>query len=492
LAGRGKTEYIIQKAVTLAGQGEKSVILVPSVMLCEELFERIGREIEKRKLSVPINSKTVHHENCSGAVIGAIISHINREEYPEGEILIMTQAAYDLVPWSHFRLWVESGRMNPPPRKTWGAGLLGFASHCGLEPRISTLSNSVRKTPIDSLVDFRTESGRVKLTILPPRPPPSHTPTPVLYHSAQPRKGEYSRMSDALCGGSVFERKISKYPSEIVARDFSGFAEWLREKHRRNVSRKEFANLISPWLYDPTIECETKKGKKNIVESFANILLDNDTGAFSVGQFAALFPELQFIACNSFNTTAALPKYRLFIPTDLVMDIDTYELIAEYIIARIAESCPNHGFDMGKLHAAAMFFLPCQAKEREASFFRVYDEPSRKPLEVLNWIEIAARAEKEPNSPPSSIRAMRSNPISEDEKERRKRMIIKRWRTSNHADGHDYRGFYNFGLSLMGFCRCDEAEARDILKAEAIYSHNPENRLRQIDENIRGARLRRC
>jgi hypothetical protein len=53
---------------------------------------------------------------------------------------------------------------------------------------------------------------------------------------------------------------------------------------------------------------------------------------------------------------------------------------------------------------------------------------------------------------------------------------------------HDYSQFYAFGLSLMGFCCCDQSEARSILEAEASYSHDPENRLKQINETIKGAK----
>jgi hypothetical protein len=40
----------------------------------------------------------------------------------------------------------------------------------------------------------------------------------------------------------------------------------------------------------------------------------------------------------------------------------------------------------------------------------------------------------------------------------------------------------------MRFWCCDEIEVRSILAAEASYSHNPENRLNQIEETIKGAK----
>src|SRR5258708_6318154 len=135
-------------------------------------------------------------------------------------------------------------------------------------------------------------------------------------------------MGKVIFGGSIFERKASTAPVEVVTMDFDGFAEWLRAKHARRLSRKEQANLFSPSLFDPALSSYTKRGLKNVTRVFANILLDNDTGAFSIEQFAALFPTLKFVACNTFNTTVAVPKYRLIIAADRVMTAEVYGLIA--------------------------------------------------------------------------------------------------------------------------------------------------------------------
>ena len=53
LAGRGKTEYFVRTSVTLAGDGEKVLILLPRVALCQEVLERIRIEIAKRNFAAP-------------------------------------------------------------------------------------------------------------------------------------------------------------------------------------------------------------------------------------------------------------------------------------------------------------------------------------------------------------------------------------------------------------------------------------------------------
>ncbi len=108
LAGWGKTEYIIRETVALAGRGEKSVITVPTVVLCEKVKDRIATKVNTLPNSIRPRIQTIHHENCAGSVVGAIISHINEPKKEEGEILILTMAAYDCMPWKNFRPWTES------------------------------------------------------------------------------------------------------------------------------------------------------------------------------------------------------------------------------------------------------------------------------------------------------------------------------------------------------------------------------------------------
>jgi hypothetical protein len=233
-------------------------------------------------------------------------------------------------------------------------------------------------------------------------------------------------------------------------------------------------------LFDPAICSHTKRGLRNVTKAFANILLDNDTGAFSIEKFATMFPALKFVACNTFNTTAAVRKYRLIVAADRVMTAEVYGIVAKSIVSKIAEVCPDHGFDATKLNAVGPFYLPCQSKENGSSFFFVH---SGNPLDVSSWVRDSVMAEQEPLSC-SPARP----PINAYDKEQRIQRVIAKWRNGNHTDGHDYSQFYALGLSLMGFCRCDEAEVRSILAAEASYSHDPENRLKQIEQTIKGAK----
>jgi hypothetical protein len=48
--------------------------------------------------------------------------------------------------------------------------------------------------------------------------------------------------------------------------------------------------------------------------------------------------------------------------------------------------------------------------------------------------------------------------------------VVAKWRNGDHTDGHDYSQFYALGLSLMGFCRCDESGPSP--RAVRVYIRN--------------------
>ncbi len=106
LAGQHKTQHIIEQVTSLAGDKEKLLILVPTLLLAESVKARIEHEMARQNLTAIINLKAIHHENSS-SVVGSVINHINHEAYPDGEMLILTMAAYDLINWSHFPHWSQ-------------------------------------------------------------------------------------------------------------------------------------------------------------------------------------------------------------------------------------------------------------------------------------------------------------------------------------------------------------------------------------------------
>ena len=274
-----------------------------------------------------------------------------------------------------------------------------------------------------------------------------------------------------MCGGSIFGGTLSQIPDEMIALDLDEFVQLLRRLNGRTFVRKEYSKLLSPSLYDPDkAKGGSGRGKANIT-ACAGIWLDNDTGAVTPEQLADLLPELRMVAFNTFSTTVTCRKYRIFIPTDKIMTAEAYGIIAKAVIARGAEAHPDHGFDRTKLNAANLFYLPCQAKEPGASFFRDFDDPCRKPLDVVAWVKDAVI--KEPVPLPPAFRPEKVNEQAVDD-------ALRQWMQAPHLDNHDHHGFFVLGCRL-GRASCNEHQIRAHLEWASIYARLPSKCRKRID-----------
>ena len=82
--------------------------------------------------------------------------------------------------------------------------------------------------------------------------------------------------------------------------------------------------------------------------------------------FAKVFPDLEFITYSSWSHTPSAPRYRICIPSTQLIPSEVHALILHTIVDRLeaagwADALADgkkHGVDIGKLHEAAMFYLP--------------------------------------------------------------------------------------------------------------------------------------
>ena len=83
--------------------------------------------------------------------------------------------------------------------------------------------------------------------------------------------------------------------------------------------------LISPAIFNPDLFSETDRGLENVV--YANGLwLDFDHGHITHKNLAGIFPKLRLIAFNTFSSTKAQPRFRVYIPTDRTVIVEEYRL----------------------------------------------------------------------------------------------------------------------------------------------------------------------
>src|SRR5262249_25489 len=104
LCGSRKTQHIIGDAIRRAKRGGSSVIAVPSIDLAEEIRERAGHP----------GFHAIHSRNAMigddglPSLIRTIVDHIKNPDNWSSDILIITQAALDLVAWDRWQEWQAS------------------------------------------------------------------------------------------------------------------------------------------------------------------------------------------------------------------------------------------------------------------------------------------------------------------------------------------------------------------------------------------------
>ena len=150
-------------------------------------------------------------------------------------------------------------------------------------------------------------------------------------------------------------------------------------KRRQEVVRvcKEAASLMSPTIFDKPLQLPDHLGAIGItiessVRTKENALacrgffLDIENGDMTPEDFAEAFPDLEFFACSSWSHTPDARRYRIAIPSTQLIPPEIHTLILHTIVDRLEAAGwgdalsdgKKHGVDIGKLHEAAMFYLP--------------------------------------------------------------------------------------------------------------------------------------
>jgi hypothetical protein len=323
--------------------------------------------------------------------------------------------------------------------------------------------------------------------------------------------------------GTAFASLYSTRPLDHVAYEGDdAFIASLRSLHRDKFENKEDAGLISPAHFDPEMANETSRGLANI-RHVRGIWLDNDGGDLSPDEFSRLLPFVRIVAWNTYSSTPDLLRWRAFIPTTEAMSLKVHGLILAQIMRVLnkagfwskeqLEKNPSirtrrlHGFDTSKFNAASMYFLPCQARHPQGSFFTDYGEvqPRRMPIEPYVWIKKSILhtdplplPEPLPPKLPTcgggspklqQIRAALLEAEGGDRKNHAADKAIERWRTVAQHAGQGNREFFILAGALQRAGH-DDLTIRSLLEIEAGFARHPAERRREINTIIKSLRKR--
>ncbi|GJD76717.1 hypothetical protein [Methylobacterium goesingense] len=333
-----------------------------------------------------------------------------------------------------------------------------------------------------------------------------------------------------LTCGTAFGSIYDSVPLDHVDyEDDDAFVAGLLALHERVVAKAD-AGVFSPAHFDPSKATGTGRGLDNVTH-LRGIWLDNDGGDLTHAAFVDLFPYLRIVVWNTASSTAALPRWRAFIPTSCAMSMDVHALILgqiERVLNRAGfwgkrqlEKRPSikdrrcHGFDESKFNAASLFYLPCQPKDPADAFFIDYGDgdPKRGPLDLHQWIEtciLSLRPDPEPIVPATSattssritvaqvmaqlgeVRQALAEQTTQTLAERRAGWIaeaVERWHGTAVIPGTGHAEFFRLGAALHR-AGLDESELRTTLYAEAGYARSPHKRRGEIKGILTGLRRR--
>lgn len=278
------------------------------------------------------------------------------------------------------------------------------------------------------------------------------------------------------------------------------------------LAQKDDGFLMSPAHYvsPPILDLPRGRGRDNLV--FArHIVLDNDGGDLTWEQFAEIFPDWRMVIYSTFSTSAAKKKWRVLIPTDRRMDFEGYKLVTSEIIRtlnshgywtadeaeeiytrnpalleRTDDGMKLHGFDIGKLSPASIFYVPCHGTHPSEAFFMDLNGSGRGMINVETIVRTAPIGDL-PQVPQAPTRIV-FPPIKADLSPERVKQIealraqkrgnfkqtridaaIARWQFLGNRPGCRDEGVRKLAFALV-YAGCDEAEAKQIMRGVVFDS----------------------
>jgi hypothetical protein len=268
--------------------------------------------------------------------------------------------------------------------------------------------------------------------------------------------------------------------------------ELLHELWTRTVVSKESAAMLSPSTFRPDELGEARKYEH--IASILNIWLDFEKGDLSPDDFAKLFPRIKMVMFNSYHHTKAKPRYRAVMFTATPLTIEAYKLIYKMIRLKLMEAgyhtkitqphktMARSGMDWSKHTPTSLFYLPAQAEIAEDSFFNVYDDAGRDPIDVAAWLKNYHEpviVEKEPITADPDTPATEA-PMPVTANELKKQTVINHWRTAHKNTGNE--AWKNLAIGLAG-ANVPLAEIEMRLHAELEYA--PKKYRRKLKSQIR-------
>jgi hypothetical protein len=248
---------------------------------------------------------------------------------------------------------------------------------------------------------------------------------------------------------------------------------------------KTITLLISPAIFNPE-KCKTTRRGIGNIEYIRGIWLDFENGDLKPDEIPNLFPHTRMVVFNTFNHTTENPRFRVYIPTSDKMSPDVYTKIWDQIKLKLEDAnygtgtlkkgskVKKSGLDKSKRAPCSLFYLPCQAKDPQESFFKDCKD-GRMTLNPFDWVEHSAFDFDDTEFYSSEFQRKAREPD-----QIRIEAAKEEWRSTPEGMGND--AFFSFALELRK-AGMSELDIEDTLIEEANCANSPGERRNQIPKH---------
>ena len=136
-----------------------------------------------------------------------------------------------------------------------------------------------------------------------------------------------------------------------------------------------------------------------------------------------------------------------------------------------------HGIDLGKGHAASLFYLPCLPEAPKARIWKNYKGPERLPLDVDGWLENPIPVETD-DYEPKQVEVETDDRDDRPVDQARVDRALDEWNSSGTSSGNGDAGLWHLFVELRA-AGLPHHEVEAMLLDAARWANSPKDRERQ-------------
>src|SRR5215217_6805164 len=129
---------------------------------------------------------------------------------------------------------------------------------------------------------------------------------------------------------TLWEQTDSIEPHETILTDsFDQFVTWLKSNHKRHIREKTDNLLLTPAFFSPKRDSARKAED---VYFATMVVMDIDDGDLTPKHLSTLLPHVRMVCFNTYSSTKAQLRWRVFMPTAEPVSLEEYRCIVRQVV----------------------------------------------------------------------------------------------------------------------------------------------------------------